>query len=104
MEKKRVLFGYHGELLTSFDFLKEVAVIDYRAGRLKFTPDLLKKSKPHIVSGIGFDKVTNRFALTGDLMDACGNLEFIQVLAWAMTISMSRQRRKGASLSPMWGE
>ena len=30
MERKRVLFGYHGELLTSFEFLKEVAALDYR--------------------------------------------------------------------------
>jgi D-3-phosphoglycerate dehydrogenase / 2-oxoglutarate reductase len=79
MEKKNVLFGYRGKILTDFDFLRDIAVVDYREGQLKCTLELLKEFKPHVIAGIGLAKVAGPYALTGELMDACEHLEFIQV-------------------------
>ncbi len=79
MEKKNILFGYRGKLLCSFDFLRDMAIIDYREGPLRITPELLKQSNPHILAGIGFQKVAGPYAVTKELLEACEHLEFIQL-------------------------
>src|SRR5688572_29562083 len=78
-EKKRVLLVYAGTLLSPWEFLKELADVEYIPERVTLSPGLLRDFKPHVIAGSGFEKVTERHAITGELMDACENREFVQL-------------------------
>ena len=104
MEKKNILFGYRGKILTSFDFLKDIAVIEDNKGQLKCTIERLQLLKPHVIAGIGLVKVAGGYALTGDLMDACENLEFIQIFGMGYDyIDVSAATARGIPVANVGG-
>jgi phosphoglycerate dehydrogenase-like enzyme len=79
-EKKRVLLAYGGDLLWPWEWLKDVAEVrpQIGKGKNKLTVNDLRDFKPHILAGM-FRKVTDKRSITAELMDACENLEFIQL-------------------------
>ncbi len=79
-EKKRVLLVYPSDLLWPWEWLKDVADVKTGLGEKqnKLTVQALKDFKPHIIAGTPA-KVTAIHSVTAELMDACGNLEFIQL-------------------------
>jgi phosphoglycerate dehydrogenase-like enzyme len=78
-DKKRVLLVYAGTLLAPWEFLNEIAEVEYIPERVTLSPEFLRELKPHVIAGTGFEKVSDRFAITGEFMDACENLELIQL-------------------------
>jgi len=79
VDKKRVLLVYAGTLLSPWEFLKELADVEYIPERVTLSPGLLHELRPHVIAGSGFDKVSERYAIIGEFMDACESLEFIQL-------------------------
>ena len=78
-EKKRILLVYPSDLLWPWEGLKEVADVKPQLGKLnKLTVNELKDFKPHIIAGTPA-KITTVHSVTAELMDACENLEFIQL-------------------------
>lgn len=103
-EKKRVLLVYSAELLSPWEFLKQSAEIDFRPQRLRLAAEMLRETRPHVIAGSGFEKVSGRFAITGDLMDACGNLEFIQIFAMGYdVVDVDAASARGIMVSNLGG-
>jgi len=104
MEKKKVLLAYRGKILTAFDFLYDMAIVEFRQGPLKFTPEVLEEINPHIIAGLGFEKVAGNYALTGELMDVCEKLEFIQKVAMGYDdIDVEAATKRGIIVSNVGG-
>ncbi len=102
--KKRVLLVYAGRLLWPWEFLKDVADVDYRTARLTLTPALLRELDPHVIAGLGFEKVRGRHSITGELMEACEHLEFIQVFTIGYdTVDAAAARRRGVTVANLGG-
>jgi len=78
-KRMRVLIAYPGKLLSPWEFLKDVAEVNCM-NQSALTLTMLEEFKPHVIAWM-FPKVMSHHGLTAELMDACGNLSFIQVIA-----------------------
>jgi D-3-phosphoglycerate dehydrogenase len=102
--RKKVLLVYGGRLLWPWAFLKETADVDYRATRTAPTPALLREFGPHVIAGLGFEKGSARHSITGELMDACEHLEFIQVFTIGYdTVDVAAASQRGIMVANLGG-
>jgi len=105
LEKKRVLLVYGSDLLWPWEWLKEVADVKPRMGKgqNKLTVNELKDFKPHVIAGSPA-KVTEVHSITAELMDACQNLEFIQLFNMGYDpVDLDAATKRGILLANLGG-
>jgi phosphoglycerate dehydrogenase-like enzyme len=103
-EKKRVLLVYPSDLLWPWEGLKEVADVRPQLGKQnKLTVNELKDFQPHIIAGTPA-KITTVHSVTAELMDACENLEFIQLFNMGYDpVDMDAATQRGILLANLGG-
>lgn len=103
-ERKRVLLVYPGTLLAPWEFLREVAEVEFRPQRDTLSQALLREFKPHVIAGSGFERTSGRFAISGEVMDACGNLELVQMFTMGFDlVDTEAADRRGVLVANLGG-